>query len=178
MQYIQEDGTKRFAKDSRKEGCFHAVGGLDQLARAPALVIAEGYATAATLSEALGHAIVSAFDSGLSPVAAALKARFPDKPVVIAGDNDIHVEQTQGINPGRTKAEEAARAVGGKAFFPIFAPAEQSENPKAFTGFNDLAVRSALGKSAVERQANAFVGAVFGSHLARMEQARTESLAQ
>ena len=27
MQYIQEDGTKRFAKDSRKEGCFHIVGG-------------------------------------------------------------------------------------------------------------------------------------------------------
>jgi len=45
MQYIQEDGTKRFAKDSRKEGCFHAVGGLDALAKAPALVIGEGYAT-------------------------------------------------------------------------------------------------------------------------------------
>ena len=26
MQYIQEDGTKRFAKNSRKEGCFHVVG--------------------------------------------------------------------------------------------------------------------------------------------------------
>src|SRR3546814_17976683 len=44
MQYIQEDGTKRFAKDSTKEGCFHPVGGMDALAAAPALVIAEGYA--------------------------------------------------------------------------------------------------------------------------------------
>lgn len=54
MQYIQEDGTKRFAKDSKKEGCFHPVGGMDALAAAPALVIAEGYATAASLSEGLG----------------------------------------------------------------------------------------------------------------------------
>ena len=85
----------------------------------------EGYATAASLSDALGHATVAAFDSGNLPaVATALKARFPDKPMVIAGDNDVHVEQTQGINFGRTKAEEAARAVGGKAFFPIFAPGE------------------------------------------------------
>jgi hypothetical protein len=25
IQYIKEDGTKRFAKDSRKHGCFHVV---------------------------------------------------------------------------------------------------------------------------------------------------------
>lgn len=41
MQYIQEDGTKRFAKNSRKEGCFHPVGGMDALRTAPAIVIAE-----------------------------------------------------------------------------------------------------------------------------------------
>jgi putative DNA primase/helicase len=64
MQYIQEDGTKRFAKDSRKEGCFHAVGGMDALARAPALVISEGYATAATNAEVIGFATVAAFDAG------------------------------------------------------------------------------------------------------------------
>ena len=43
MQYIQEDGTKRFAKDSKKEGCFHPVGAWMPDA-APALVISEGYA--------------------------------------------------------------------------------------------------------------------------------------
>jgi putative DNA primase/helicase len=63
MQYIQEDGTKRFAKNSRKEGCFHAIGGLDAIAAAPALVIGEGYATAASVSQALGYATVAAFDS-------------------------------------------------------------------------------------------------------------------
>ena len=127
MQYIQEDGTKRFAKDSRKEGCFHPVGGMDALAAAPALVIAEGYATATTVAEALGHATVAAFDSGNLPaVAQALHAKFPDKPVVIAGDDDRALQLTQGTNPGRTKAQEAAKAVGGKAIFPIFAPGENA----------------------------------------------------
>lgn len=127
MQYIQEDGTKRFAKDSKKEGCFHPVGGMDALAAAPALVISEGYATAAQVAEAVGHATVAAFDSGnLEAVAKALHAKFPDKPVIIAGDDDRHLVMTHGNNPGREKAEAAAQAVGGKAIFPIFAPAENT----------------------------------------------------
>ncbi|MBC7703416.1 MAG: toprim domain-containing protein, partial [Rhodoferax sp.] len=125
MQYIQEDGTKRFAKDSRKEGCFHAVGGLEALAKAPALVISEGYATAGSLSQTLGFATVAAFDSGnLVQVAKDLNKRFPDKPIIIAGDDDKHLEVTQGANPGRSKAEEAAKAVGGVVLLPIFAPGE------------------------------------------------------
>jgi antirestriction protein ArdC/phage/plasmid primase-like uncharacterized protein len=128
MQYVQENGTKRFAKDSRKEGCFHVVGqGLDELAKAPVIMIAEGYATAATLRQTLRYAIVSAFDAGnLAPVAQALHRKFPDKPVVIACDDDRHLELTQGVNPGRTKGEEAARLVGGTALLPIFAPGENA----------------------------------------------------
>ena len=124
-QYIQKDGTKRFAKDGRKEGCFHPLGGLDALAAAPVIVIAEGYATASTLASSLGHATVAAFDSGNLPaVAKALHVKFPDKPIVIAGDDDRHQVMTHGTNAGRTKAVEAAKAVGGKAIFPTFAPGE------------------------------------------------------
>jgi len=127
MQYIGEDGAKRFARDSKKEGCFHVVGGMEQLAAAPAIVIAEGYATAATLRQALGFATVSAFDAGnLAPVASALHDKYPGKPVIIAGDDDRHLAVTQGVNPGRTRAKEAASLVGGKALLPIFAPGENS----------------------------------------------------
>jgi putative DNA primase/helicase len=171
MQYIQEDGTKRFAKDSRKEGCFHAVGGLDALAKAPALVIGEGYATAGSLSQSLGFATVAAFDSGnLVHVAKALHEKFPDKPIIIAGDDDKHLEATQGVNPGRSKAEEAAKAVGGKVLLPIFAPGEQAANPKGFTDFNDLANKSELGKEGIERQVNSIVDSVIEKHQARIEQ--------
>jgi putative DNA primase/helicase len=169
MQYIQEDGTKRFTKDSRKEGCFHVIGGLDALTKAPALVIGEGYATAGSLSQSLGFATVAAFDSGnLVHVAKALHAKFPDKPIIIAGDDDKHLEATQGINPGRTKAKEAAKAVGGKDLLPIFAPGEQSANPKGFTDFNDLATKSKLGKEGIDRQVRSFVEALIEKHQAQM----------
>lgn len=127
MQYIGEDGSKRFAREGRKEGCFHAVGGAAQLDQAPAIVISEGYATAATLKQALGFATVAAFDAGnLAPVAVALHQKFPNKPIVIAGDDDRHLEASQGINPGRSKAEEAAALVDGKVLLPIFGPGENN----------------------------------------------------
>jgi phage/plasmid primase-like uncharacterized protein len=160
-QYIQADGTKRFAKDSKKEGCFHPVGGMDALAVAPALVISEGYATAASIAEALGYATVAAFDSGNLPyVARALRAKYPDKPNVVAGDDDKRQEVERGHNPGRVKAEEAAREVGGKVVFPIFAPGEQQADSKGFTDFNDLANKSALGRDSVKRQVGSVVDQV------------------
>lgn len=125
VQYIQEDGTKRFARDSRKEGCFHPVGGFAALDEAPAVVISEGYATAATAAEALQFATVAAFDSGnLKAVAQALHERYPDKPILIAGDNDLALTYQLGVNPGRDKAEEAARAVGGQWCVPVFTTEE------------------------------------------------------
>nr|WP_229202225.1 zincin-like metallopeptidase domain-containing protein [Pseudoduganella aquatica] len=169
-QYIQEDGTKRFAKDSRKAGCFHAVGGLEALAKAPALVIAEGYATASSLARSLGHATVAAFDSGNLPdVAMALHKKFPDKPVVIAGDNDQHLEATQGINPGKKKAQEAARITNGRVVLPIFAPGEVGQDPKGYTDFNDLAHKSKLGMDGVDRQVRPVVADAVEKHQAAME---------
>jgi len=52
VQYVNSDGSKRFARDSRKEGCFHVIGSrnpVGDLNKAAAIVVAEGYATAATL---------------------------------------------------------------------------------------------------------------------------------
>lgn len=128
MQFIQADGTKRFAKDSRKEGCFHIVGGtMSSLQAAPRIVIGEGYATAAQLCLTMAHATVAAFDSGnLSHVAKALRERFPDKEILIAGDDDRALALTHGKNSGRESAEAAAALVGGRAVFPVFAPGEAS----------------------------------------------------
>jgi phage/plasmid primase-like uncharacterized protein len=38
MQTIDDDGTKRFATDSRKAGYFHVIAGMQALAEFPALV--------------------------------------------------------------------------------------------------------------------------------------------
>lgn len=154
VQYIAEDGTKRFAKDSRKEGCFHVLGGIDKLADVPVILITEGYATAATIQEATDlPAVVSAFDAGnLKSVAKALRAQYPHTPIIIAADDDKHLELTQGVNPGKKKGGEAADVVKGFVILPIFAPGEQSSNPRKFSDFNDLSSRSTLGIEGVKRQ--------------------------
>ncbi|HAT8603968.1 zincin-like metallopeptidase domain-containing protein [Legionella pneumophila] len=154
IQYIGDDGSKNFAKDSRKEGCFHVLGGLEKLADSPVFVIAEGYATAATIKEATDlPTVVSAFDAGnLKSVAKALHEKYPHTPIVLAADDDKHLEQSKGINPGKEKAGEAADAVNGFIVIPTFAPGEQSLNPKQFSDFNDLANHSKLGIDGVGRQ--------------------------
>jgi putative DNA primase/helicase len=108
VQYIKEDGTKRFAKDSQKHRCFHVVGaataaeGLQKLAVSPVIAIAEGYATAATVAKYGNVPAVAAFDSGnLLAVATALHDRFPDKRIMIAGDDDHRLEN----NPAGEKLE-------------------------------------------------------------------------
>lgn len=147
VQYIAEDGTKRFAKNARKEGCFHVLGGLDKLVNVPVIVIAEGYATAATIKQATElPAVVSALDSGnLKAVAKTLHEKYPHIPIIIAADDDKHLELSKGVNPGKEKATEAAKAVNGLIILPTFAPGEQSENPKKFSDFNDMARLSRLG---------------------------------
>src|SRR6516164_4625617 len=138
IQYIKEDGTKRFARESRKHGCFHVVGaansidGLQKLGNSPVIAIAEGYATAATVARYGNVPAVAAFDSGnLLAVATALHERWPDKGIMITGDDDHKLEN----NPGRVKALEAAATINGVAIFPELS-AEQRE--QGMTDFNDL----------------------------------------
>ena len=204
-QSIRANGTKMFAKGTEKHQNFHVVGGagLEALQAAPAIVIGEGYATADTLSQSLGYATVAAFDSGNLPhVAAQMREQFPDKPILIAGDNDLHQELIDGKNPGRTKAQEAAKSVEGKAIFPIFAPGEQAypagvepidpekarankltpeqqeaiNQMKRFTDFNDLATKSSLGREALDRQVRSEVGLAIEKHQERIEQKRLEQV--
>lgn len=143
-QTIHPDGAKIFFKGGKISGCFHAVGGMNALGKAPSIVIAEGYATAASLAEVLEQPTVAALNAGnLKPVAEALRRKYPDKIIVIAGDDDFRQEAKNGCNPGREKAQAAAEAVGGVAVFPKFAPGEQER--EGFTDFNDLAVKSKIG---------------------------------
>jgi phage/plasmid primase-like uncharacterized protein len=205
VQSIQENGMKRFATGGAKQDMFHVVGGqgLDALAKAPAIVIGEGYATADTLSKALGYATVAAFDAGNLPhVAKQLRGQFPDKPFVIAGDNDCHLELTEGKNPGKEKALAAAKAVDGTAIFPIFAPGEQAypgnlepvtpakaragelsdEQKKAiakmkrFTDFNDLATKSGLGGEGVDRQVPYIVNKLVADRQEQFEAEQQQAL--
>lgn len=127
LQTIAPDGSKRFLPGGRVKGCYHAIG-----KPSGRLIVAEGYATGATIHEDTGHAVAVAFNSGnLLPVARALRAKYPSIELVIAADDDW---MTEG-NPGLAAATEAARAVGGLLAVPDFTGLDRG--PKD-SDFNDL----------------------------------------
>ncbi len=162
MLTIHEDGTREFPKGCRKDGCFHPIGGLDAVASAPVLVIASGYASACSLSETLGFAAVATLElENLPAVAKALHHKFPDKPVILACDDEQRWYRGLALSPNAAKIafERVASEVDGIAVFPIFAQHEQAAHPGNFTDFNDLATKSALGRYGIERQARAAVRA-------------------
>jgi len=135
LQTITPDGEKRFK--GRMKGCYHAIG--QPQGR---IIVCEGYATGASIHEAMGEAVAVAFNAGnLMSVATALHDKHPALAIVLAADDD---HQTEG-NPGMSKAQEAAQAVGGALAAPEFGP----NRPDGATDFNDL--HQAEGLNAVRR---------------------------
>jgi len=119
FQRIGQDGFKQFYEGGRVEGGHFVIG---DLAHPGPVLIAEGYATAATLHELTGRPAIVAFNAGnLMPVARTYQQLYPDREIYIAGDNDHRREAEGKPNVGREKAEEAAAAIGGFTLLPTFA---------------------------------------------------------
>jgi len=112
LQFIAPNGEKRFLPGGRVAGCYFGIGTPERL-----VCVAEGFATAASIREATGHAVAVAFNAGnLEAVARALRAKLPNVRIIVCADDDY---RTDG-NPGVAKASDAARAVGGLVAFPEF----------------------------------------------------------
>ncbi len=93
LQFIGADGSKLFLSGGRVSGCFFALPDTGT----GALIVAEGYATAASIFEATGCASIASMNCGnLLPVAKALRAKWPQREIIIAGDNDAFTDS----NPG------------------------------------------------------------------------------
>jgi putative DNA primase/helicase len=113
-----------------KVGAFHLIGGVPR----GLVLVAEGYATGATLFEATGLPVAVAFDAGsLMPVAQALAKQYRGAKILLCADDDYRTEG----NPGVTAAKNAATAVGGSWISPTFAEDRPTER-KGPTDFNDL----------------------------------------
>lgn len=140
-QRIKPDGGKYFLPGMRIKGNFHLIGDLSE--QTERIYLAEGIATAASIFVALGEStpVASAFNAGnLERVASALRKRYPQLQIVVAGDWDFWTRRPDGTawNPGREAALAAAKACSGVALFPRFASLANEERP---TDFNDLAQR-------------------------------------
>lgn len=152
---------KLFLKGGRKSGLWHWCGDMGATDSPPpaVLLVAEGYATAASVHEATGRPVAVAFDAGnLTHVAKALRRLYPAALLVLCGDDDAGTFARTGINPGREKAASAARCVRGLAVFP-------EPLPEGASDFNDL--HQAAGLPAVRDLIEAAISARQARHVAR-----------
>ncbi|HFT0682189.1 TPA: LPD7 domain-containing protein [Klebsiella pneumoniae] len=134
LERIWSDGSKHLEKDGQAWGSFFVVGG--QLKDGDNLLYAEGYATAASISEAINQPVIMTVNAGnMVEVAGRLKDTFPNSTHYFLADNDIYKDE----NVGLEKATEAAELTTGHVLVPAFS------NPKeGLTDYNDLHVSEGL----------------------------------
>lgn len=140
LQFIPDDGTKKkFLTDARAKGGRLFLG--EPSDHAP-IVLAEGFATAASIREATGHVVAVCFSgANLAAVAANLREQYRNAPLIVAGDLDA-----SGV--GATYAEVATRGCrAAKAVYPAFADGRVTGD------FNDL--HQCEGLDIVKRQIEA-----------------------
>lgn len=134
LERIWSDGSKHLEKDGQAWGSFFVVGG--QLKDGDNLLYAEGYATAASISEAINQPVIMTVNAGnMVEVAGRLKDAFPNSTHYFLADNDIYKDENVGLD----KATEAAELTAGHVLVPVFS------NPKeGLTDYNDLHVSEGL----------------------------------
>jgi putative DNA primase/helicase len=134
-----------FPKGVAVQGHYHLLGGIP----AHLVLVAEGYATAASLHEATGLPVAVAFDAGnLLHVATAIKKAYRRARILVCADDDY----LSAGNPGVTAAQAAAHAVDGAWVAPVFA-VERPIDKKGPTDFNDL--QALEGQAVVRAQVEA-----------------------
>lgn len=140
----EEGAPKMFERGGRKAGNMHLIG---EVKTGEPVLVAEGYATGASLHQATGKTVAVAFDAGnIDAVVGAIKQRHPGSPIVIMGDND----RTQEPNVGYEKAMAAAQKHGVAVAFPQF------HKPGKSSDFNDL--HAIEGLQAVRAQVDKALG--------------------
>lgn len=134
VQTIAPDGTKRFQHLASMDGGWCPVGPLTN-PNSP-LTLCEGFATGATMLFVIQGEVICAFNAdNLVKVARWARKKWPERDIVIAGDDDrFTYDKRTGelINPGRIAANKAAKDIGATAIFPEFADGDEG------TDFNDM----------------------------------------
>lgn len=141
MQDIYADGAKYLRKDARKKGCFIPIGAMGD--EPEVVYLCEGYATGATIHEAIGQPVIACIDAGnIMPVSTALRLKWPNAEFIFCADNDKWDKKTgeeRDFNPGIKYAQEAASKIRGRVVYPTF-----DGDDKDSSDFNDLHVRSGI----------------------------------
>ncbi|CDM89230.1 TOPRIM and DUF927 domain-containing protein [Xenorhabdus bovienii] len=113
-QTIKPNGEKRLVSGSQKKGSFIPLSGIT--GTPDTIIIAEGYATALTVSQLHDGVVLAAIDEGnLFAVAEQVRERWPDAKIILAADNDM---KSGHKNVGKVSAEKAAKSVRGWVTLP------------------------------------------------------------
>lgn len=134
-----EGSDKFFLGGGKTAGGYFPIPAKDGSRSGP-LLIAEGYATAASLHMATGYACLVAFNAGnLEAVARMARGKYSDRELVLCADNDCETTKPDGtpFNTGVEAATKAASVIGGK-----LAVCPALDGGKA--DFNDLHTRRSL----------------------------------
>lgn len=128
LQFITQAGKKFYMKSGLKKGRFFMFG--NPVKR---IFFCEGYATAATVFDAVKDCCVACMDAkNIIEVAAELKIKYPSVEFVFCADDDKYAS----YNTGLFNATSAAFKFKGRVVHPFFKAEDSSLLP---TDFNDAA---------------------------------------
>lgn len=130
LQFIYDNGFKKFLSEAKTKGCYSEFGNKEALE----IFICEGLATGLSILLAKPNSlVVVAYNChNLQEVAYNIKTKYPQKKIIIAGDNDSSKPQ----NIGKLKAEETAKELGLTCVLPSFK--DLSNNPSDFDDLRRL----------------------------------------
>ncbi len=145
LQRIRPDGFKLFWKGARTKGLFWHHGLVDSTGQPSTgpFVIAEGFATAAAIHRATGHAVAAAMSArNLATVAGSLHKAYLGRHFIVAADDDCHLSE----NIGLEAAGKAAESIGGLLAVP-YPPSVQTRSASDFADLSDNEVRERIGEA-------------------------------
>ncbi|MGE6329725.1 primase-helicase zinc-binding domain-containing protein [Psychrobacter pacificensis] len=137
VQTIAPDSEKLFLKGGLVSGAYFTIGSASMFSGG-VILICEGYATGATVFDAMSYSlpVIVAFNAhNLIPVAKAIRAQYPDHRIIIIADDDTATaiklrdkaiadgkepKPLVEYNAGIREARNAAIAIGGELITPVF----------------------------------------------------------
>ncbi|MGE6408829.1 MULTISPECIES: primase-helicase zinc-binding domain-containing protein [unclassified Psychrobacter] len=137
VQTIAPDSEKLFLKGGLVSGAYFTIGSAAMFSGG-VILICEGYATGATVFDAMSYSlpVIVAFNAhNLIPVAKAIRAQYPDHRIIIIADDDTATaiklrdkaiadgkepKSLVEYNAGIREARNAAIAIGGELITPVF----------------------------------------------------------
>ncbi len=164
IQTIRYDGTKLLAKGGQKKGAMGLINFKTSLLPKPEnkhrmdtftgeIVVAEGYATAATIAKLTNYQCVMAADAGnMKVVVKQIRLAYPKARIIIAADNDLKLRETK-ENSGKwiwsNTGVEAAITVQQEFNCLVAIPEFNDVNSKnKLTDWNDLLIHAGTTRTA------------------------------